>query len=71
MNAPASDALPELLDRKRLAAELGVGRSTVDCIFRALPVVVLPGHRKPFVRRADVERLLAEHTYADNRVRAA
>ena len=58
-------SLPGLLDRKTLADELGVTRATVDAIFRALPVVALPGLRKPFVRRADVQALLEQHTYRD------
>lgn len=61
--------LPALLDRRTLAAELGVGRATVDAIFRSLPVVALPGLRKPFVRRDDVMRLLDESTYDEGRVR--
>lgn len=65
MSAP----LPELLDRKRLGAELGIGRATVDALFRALPVVALPEHRKVYVRRADVAGYLALHTYAEDRVR--
>jgi|NGEPerStandDraft_5_1074534.scaffolds.fasta_scaffold102269_2 hypothetical protein len=64
-----SGRLPELLDRKQLAAETGFGRATVDWVFGRLPVVALPGHRKVFVRREDVARLLTEHTYAGARVR--
>ena len=60
-----SGPLPQLVDRKTLADELGVTRATVDAIFRALPVVALPGLRKPFVRRDDVEVLLARSTYRD------
>ena len=53
-----SMALPRLLDRKTLAAEMGLPRSAVDVVFRSLPVVALPGLRKPMVRREDVLRLL-------------
>jgi hypothetical protein len=56
-------ALPHLVDQKGLREELGVGHATVEAIFRQLPVVALPGHRKVFVRREDVRRLLEEHTY--------
>lgn len=59
-------ALPELLDRKRLAEEMGVPRSVVDAVFRSLPVVVLPGLRKPMVRRADVLELIAASTFVDD-----
>lgn len=67
MSAP----LPALVDRKTLAEELGVRRSTIDAIFRAIAqeggVVVYPGTRKPLVRRADVERLTAASTFIDGR----
>ena len=65
MGAP----LPPLLDRKALAAELGVTRAVVDAICRAVPVIVLPGSRKVLVRREDVAALLAERTYRGDRVR--
>jgi hypothetical protein len=35
-----------------------------------LPEVRLPGLRKRYVRRGDVERLLAEHTFAKDQVPA-
>lgn len=59
-------ALPELLDRKRLAEEMGVPRSVVDAVFRAVPIVALPGLRKPMVRRSDVLELLEASTYLDD-----
>ena len=55
-------ALPELLDAKRLAAELGVTRSSAEAIMRKLPKVEIEGLRKVFVKRGDVEQLLAEST---------
>lgn len=65
----ASTALPELLDRKRFAAETGLPRSAIDVIFRHCPVVALPGHRKVYVRRADVSAYLDQHTFRDDRIR--
>ena len=63
-------SLPELLDRKRLGEELGIGRAVVEAIFRNAPVVEIPGVRKVYVRRPDVERLLAnEWLFNKNRVR--
>ena len=69
--------LPQLLDRRTLHAELfghadaaSAQRATVEAIFRACPVVTLPGARKVYVRRLDVTRLLEEHTYDERRVRA-
>ncbi len=54
--------LPRLLDRKAVAAKLGVGRSTVHAIFRAVPVVVIDDHRKPFVRESDLAAYLEANT---------
>jgi hypothetical protein len=65
----SAEHLPGLVDRKSLANELGVGRSTEDAIFRAVPVVAIPGLRKPMVRREDVARLIAKYTYVGDRVR--
>jgi len=55
-----SDPLPQLLDAKHLAAELGVTRASAEAIMRKLPKVEIDGLRKVFVKRTDVERLLAE-----------
>jgi hypothetical protein len=63
-----SERLPELLDCKALRAELGVTRAAAEAVMRQVPTVVIPGLRKSFCRRSDVERLLAEHTYAKHEV---
>lgn len=57
-----------LLTRGDLA-DLGLTRTMVDAVFRALPVVVFPGTRKPAVRREDYLALLERCTYRDDRVR--
>jgi hypothetical protein len=57
-----SEPLPQLLDAKGLQAELGVTRAAAEAIMRRLPKVEIDGLRKVFVKRADVERLLAEST---------
>jgi len=57
--------LADVIDRQGLAA-LGFGRRSIDAIFRALPVVALPGVRRVYLRRADVAAYLAEHTYAND-----
>jgi hypothetical protein len=54
--------LPQLLDAKHLAAELGVTRAAAEAIMRKLPKVEIDGLRKVFVRRADVQRLLEAST---------
>ena len=43
---------------------MGVKRATAEAIMQRLPKVKVPGHRKVFVRRADVVRLLEEWTEA-------
>jgi hypothetical protein len=57
-----------LLTRSHLR-ELGLERRAVDAVFRALPVVALPGYSRPLVRVEDYRTLLDEHTYRDDRVR--
>jgi len=57
--------LPRLLDRKAIGVELGVGRATVDAIFRALPVVSIDGLRKPMIRESDLLELLGRSTIRD------
>ena len=49
--------------------ELGLERRAVDAIFRACPVVAIPGYSRPLIRADDFRRLLDEYTYADDRVR--
>ena len=63
-----NESLPELLDAKRLQAELGVTRAAAEKVMQSLPIVKLPGLRKVFVRRPDVERLLEQHTYGKDQV---
>ena len=57
-----------LLTRGHLR-ELGLERRAIDSVFRALPVVVLPGYRRPMIRAEDYLRLIEESTYAGDRVR--
>jgi hypothetical protein len=45
--------------------ELGWERRAVDAIFRACPVVVLPGYSRPAIRVADYLELLEQSTYRD------
>jgi hypothetical protein len=65
------NALPQLLDAKHLAEELGVTRAAAEAIMRQLPTVQLPGLRKTYVRRPDVERLLERCTFEKDQVPAA
>lgn len=61
--------LPEALLSRGDLADLGWTRAAVDAIFRRLPVVSIPGVRKPMVRVADYVELVEESTYRDDRVR--
>jgi hypothetical protein len=63
-------SLPALVDRKTLARETGLPRSTVDVIFQTLNVVALPGHRKVYVKRAEVAAYIAANTFTKDQVRA-
>jgi hypothetical protein len=57
-----------LLTRTHLR-RLGLERRAVDAVFRALPVVVLPGYSRPMIRVADYLELVEKNTYRDDRVR--
>jgi hypothetical protein len=50
-------------------AELGYERRAVDAIFRACPVVALPGYSRPMIQVADYHALVRANTYDGNRVR--
>jgi hypothetical protein len=49
--------------------ELGLERRAVDSVFRALPVVALPGYSRPLIRVSDDLNLIERSTYDGNRVR--
>jgi len=49
--------------------ELGLERRAVDAVFRAVPVVVLPGYSRPLIRVADYLALLEVSTFDGERVR--
>lgn len=57
-----------LLTRTHLR-ELGLERRAVDAVFRALPVVALPGYSRPMIRVQDYLELLEHQTFCDDRVR--
>jgi len=58
------EPLPALIDCKGIMEELGVKRSAAEAIMRQVPKITIEGHRKVFVRRADVERYLSERQAA-------
>jgi len=68
-NAERLLELPDaLLTRSHLRA-LGLERRAVDAVFRALPVVALPGYSRPLIRARDYVELVAANTYRGDRVR--
>jgi hypothetical protein len=61
-------ANPEALLNRSHLRELGLERRAVDAVFRALPVVALPGYSRPVIRVRDYLALLESSTY-DGRTR--
>ena len=57
-----------LLTRSHLRG-LGLERRAIDAVFRALPVVALPGYSRPLIRAELYLELVEQHTYRDDRVR--
>jgi hypothetical protein len=60
-----SESLHQLLDAKRLQAELGVTRAVAEKLMRRLPLVVFEDVRKVYVRRQDVAALIEASTVAN------
>ena len=67
-SANSSTTEGALLTRSHLR-ELGLERRAVDAVFRALPVVALPGYSRPMIRADEYLALVEKHTYRDDRVR--
>jgi hypothetical protein len=59
-----SAQLPKLIDCAGLQRELGVKRAAAEAIMRQLPKVQIEGVKKVYVRRVDVDKLLARSTVA-------
>jgi hypothetical protein len=57
-----------LLTRSHLRG-LGLERRAIDAVFRALPVVSLPGYSRPMVCVEDYLELVKRNTFRDDRVR--
>lgn len=62
-------SMPDALLTRTHLRELGLERRAVDAVFRAVPVVALPGYSRPMVRAEDYLELIGQHTYRDDRVR--
>jgi hypothetical protein len=52
--------LPKLIDCKGIQEEMGIKRSAAEALMRKVPKVQIEGHRKVFVRRADLEEYLRQ-----------
>jgi len=73
VRSPASELVTTpgaLLTRSHLR-ELGLERRAIDAVFRAVPVVALPGYTRPMIRAEDYLELLEANTYRGDRVRAS
>jgi hypothetical protein len=69
---PSAEALlhnPDALLTRTHLRLLGLERRAIDAVFRALPVVALPGYRRPMIHARDYLDLVAENTFRDDRVR--
>jgi len=66
--AAGSERLPELLDAKRLQAELGITRAAAEAIMRRLPVVQFDDLRKVYVKRSDVAAYIESRTFTKDQV---
>jgi hypothetical protein len=62
-------AMPEALLTRTHLRDLGLERRAVDAVFRALPVVALPGYSRPMVRVEDYLKLVEHNTFRDDRIR--
>ena len=56
-------ATPDALLTRSHLRELGLERRAVDAIFRACPVVALPGYSRPVIRVRDYLVLLDKSTH--------
>jgi hypothetical protein len=64
---PAAERLenPNAVLTRSDLVELGYERRAVDAVFRAVPVVALPGYSRPVIRVRDYLALLEASTYDD------
>jgi hypothetical protein len=74
---PERPTAQDLLDRPGALlstsdlAELGLPRRAIESVLRSVPVVYLPGYRRPLVRREDYLELVERSLDRGNRVRPA
>jgi hypothetical protein len=51
--------------------QLGLERRAVDAVFRALPLVLLPGYSRPLIKASDYLELVEHETYGNDVVHPA
>lgn len=56
--------LPALLDTRGIMREMGVTRKAAEAFMRRCPKVEVEGLRKVYVKRDDLQRVVAESTRA-------
>jgi hypothetical protein len=56
-------ANPDALLNRGHLRDLGLERRAVDAVFRACPVVALPGYSRPVIRVGDYQALLERSTH--------
>jgi hypothetical protein len=64
------EALPELLDARRIREEMGITDAAAEKLMRMIPVVDFEsrGLRKKYVRRADLVALIEQQTFTKDQV---
>jgi hypothetical protein len=60
---------PDALLTRTDLRDLGLPRRAVDAVFRAVPVIVLPGYSRPMIKVGDYLALIEQSTYRGDRVR--
>lgn len=63
MSVLPNEPTGKYMDTGAIMREYGFKRNAALALVRQLPKTEIPGHRKSFVKRVDVERLLAENTH--------
>ena len=62
---------PDALLTRTHLRELGLERRAIDAVFRALPIVSLPGYSRPLIRASDYIELIQRQSFDGDRVRPA
>jgi len=63
--APARRGVSQVVSPRTDLRELGLERRAIDAVFRALPLVALPGYSRPLIREADYLELIEQNAARD------